>query len=151
VKELKAADLLGNGQSGDAEKLAVLDGQKAELERNIALAKDKARAGGGKVASILELLEEWDNELKAVLKEREEVAGRLASRDGDAVGGTQAVARQLRAAREAVRLAEGEAQKQAARGGYEELRGRVKVAVRRLVESVWVAAWEVDASTKAAE
>jgi hypothetical protein len=150
VCELRPDDLLGGDQSADAGRLLVLDGRMAELEHNIALAKDRARAGGA-VASILDLLAGWDDDLKKVLKEREGVAARLASLDGDALGATQSAARRLREAQGAVRAAEGPDRKKEAEEALRELRGVLKAAVRRLVAGVWVAAWHVDASRRAAE
>jgi hypothetical protein len=135
VRELKPGDLLGGGRSRDEEVLAVLDGQKAELEGRIARAKARLDAAGD-VEALLDLLVKWDGELKEVKTKREELAARLATNETEALEGAQGLLDRLR----------GAAGKERA-----ELRERLKARIRQLVKGVWVLTWDVTPTVRAAE
>jgi DNA invertase Pin-like site-specific DNA recombinase len=135
VGELRPGDLTADGRGREEEQLAVLEGRRVELEGNVAKAKARIDSGGG-VDAILDLLVKWDNDLKEVNREREELASRLATDEGEALTGVQTILPLLRSA-----------------SGEEltDLRRRLKARIRELVESIWVLVWEINGAVRAAE
>jgi hypothetical protein len=134
VPDLTLADVLGEGYRAEQEELKALEGRKAGLERDIAKAKAR-RDKGADFDAILDLIEACSADLKEVQARLDELRARRAVSEEEALASTQELEAKLRAAK-------GEAR--------DDLRRKLRAAIRQLVDAVWVLVLPVNGCTRAA-
>jgi DNA invertase Pin-like site-specific DNA recombinase len=127
IEELRPRDVTGETDTQGDER-AVLEGRLAVVEGNIAKAKARL-AEDGDFESLTDVLQGWETERKQLKARREELnAQAAADRPEDALGGARHVIALLRDA-------EGE--------GLVELRERLKVKLRHLLERIDVLVYDL--------
>jgi DNA invertase Pin-like site-specific DNA recombinase len=136
VRELKPEDILSGGQRhSDLERKAVVEGTIADLGQRIKRAKARADKGGKDLEDVLDLITKWRGQLKEAAKELDVLEARTSS---DA-------AESLAAAVELVPL-----MRAAAGEGRNELRSKLKLRIRQVIQTIYLKTFDADPITRAA-
>jgi DNA invertase Pin-like site-specific DNA recombinase len=122
LKELKPDDVLGGDQEPAANRLDAMRGRRAALEKKIATVQARAEAADD-VTEFLDLLATLGKQRKALAEQITEAEAEVASQPASNLADLQALLARLKGGRSKER---------------DELRRRLRAALRRLVSSIWV-------------